>query len=320
MKEKKIVFIIPYFGKFNNYFQFFLQSCSKNNGCDWLIFTDDKRGFEYPQNVKVVYTDFEKIKESFQKKFDFTISLERPHKLCDYKVAYGYLFEDYLVGYDMWGYCDTDVIWGNISHFLSDDIVQQYDKIGVLGHCTLYKNSYEINRAFMRPLNNHERYKQVYSEEWDHCFDEEFRESINNIFVEAGYRIYENIPLANIYTKSSNFRLTNLVNRDKYIIEDKQKAFFLWDNGCLYRYKLINNNLHREEYMYIHMQARKMEVHIKYPSLQFKIIPNAFDNLECNSVDEANFSKVRLKYFNMHYFKLRLKNLMIKLKRNMLNC
>ena len=35
---EKVVFIIPYFGKFNNYFQLFLNSCAYNKKFEWLIF------------------------------------------------------------------------------------------------------------------------------------------------------------------------------------------------------------------------------------------------------------------------------------------
>ena len=35
----KAIFIIPYFGHFNNYFQLFLNSCAYNRDFDWLIFT-----------------------------------------------------------------------------------------------------------------------------------------------------------------------------------------------------------------------------------------------------------------------------------------
>lgn len=66
-RMKKIVFIIPYFGKFNNYFQLFLNSCQYNADlCDWIIFTDDRSKFEYPNNVFVHYTEWEEIKNIYQ--------------------------------------------------------------------------------------------------------------------------------------------------------------------------------------------------------------------------------------------------------------
>lgn len=42
MEMNKCCFVIPYFGKFNNYFPLYLKSCTCNNDFNWLIITDDK--------------------------------------------------------------------------------------------------------------------------------------------------------------------------------------------------------------------------------------------------------------------------------------
>ena len=55
---KKCIIILPYFGKFNNYFNLFLKSCEKNPDFSWLIFTDDKSKYNYPENVRVEYMKF----------------------------------------------------------------------------------------------------------------------------------------------------------------------------------------------------------------------------------------------------------------------
>ena len=39
----RIAIIIPYFGKFNNYFKFWLESACANQDVDFLVFTDDNR-------------------------------------------------------------------------------------------------------------------------------------------------------------------------------------------------------------------------------------------------------------------------------------
>ncbi|HHU5067474.1 TPA: DUF6625 family protein, partial [Streptococcus agalactiae] len=36
----KLLFIVPYFGKFNSYFQLFLNSIATSDLCDLLIVTD----------------------------------------------------------------------------------------------------------------------------------------------------------------------------------------------------------------------------------------------------------------------------------------
>lgn len=316
---KKIVFIIPYFGKFNNYFQLFLNSCSRNADINWLIFTDDKRTFNYPKNVLVKYISFEEIRSKVQRYFNFEITLDYPYKLCDFRPAYGLIFEEYIKEYKFWGYCDTDVIWGNISDFIKDDDLIKYDKIGIFGHCSLYKNNKKINNLFKVKLNGEERYKIVMQRNRTNSFDEEFNGSINNIMEQEGFKICYREEQANIYTKSSDFRLTKL-NEDKktYTIEKLKKAFFVWDNGNLLRYVLIDNRLYIKKYMYIHLQSRRMKVNLTnlYRN-KYKIIPNAFDELEVNEIDKNTFKKIKIKHFNLHYFKLRSKNLREKIKRRL---
>lgn len=97
---KKVLYIIPYFGKFPTLFPLWLESCRYNPTINWIIFTDDKTVYDYPDNIKVIYTTFREIRKKIQELYDFPISLEKPYKLCDYKVAYGDMFSNYIDGYD----------------------------------------------------------------------------------------------------------------------------------------------------------------------------------------------------------------------------
>lgn len=318
---KKIVFIIPYFGKFNNYFPLFLNSCEKNREyCDWIIITDNNSNYLYPQNVQVIHLTFEEIQNKIKEKFEFQVSIEYPYKLCDYKPAYGYIFEDLISEYLYWGYCDTDLIWGDFSLLLNHINIEKYDKIFDLGHCTIYKNNKTNNRRFMKSINGEKRYKVVYQSVGNCSFDEEYNKSINNIFIKDNAKIYSKSYSANIYMKSSNFRLTHL-QKDKYhySIEKTKKAFFIWNDGRLMRYVLNGKKIDVEEYLYIHMQSRKMKVNVQMNCFLFKIIPNSFDELEIDikKINTTNFRKVKLKHFNLHYIKLRSKNLWIKTMRKL---
>ena len=312
----RIAFIIPYFGKFNNYFQLYLNSCEKNaDFCDWLIFTDDHTEYRYPLNVKVHYTTFDETKELFQSKFDFKIALDRPYKLCDFKVAYGYIYSDYLKDYDFWGECDTDLIWGRFSDFHFDKL-SKYDKIFNLAHCTIYRNTNDVSTAFMLPLQGRLRYKEVFSNTENCSFDEEYHKSINNIFLENGLSVYENCYAANTYTKTSDFKLTRLSkDTHQYKVEKKSRNFFVWDNGVLTRYRLKGDEIKTKEYLYIHFQSRPMQKKVADDCMRYKIIPNAFEPLEVEEINEDTIKKVKMKNFNLHYFRLRSKNLMIKIKK-----
>ena len=319
---KKIVFIIPYFGKFNNYFQLFLNSCKFNDTVEWLIFTDDKSEYSYPKNVKVHYMSFDQLKKKIANKFDFDISLENAYKLCDYRPAYGYIFDEYISNYDFWGYCDTDMIFGDIRKFFSDDVLNNNDKIGFFGHCSLIKNTEENNKLFMKDIDNEYLYKDVFkmkdnSSYYKRTFDEENNKSINSIFLHYNKKCNFNEYEANIYTKSSNFKLTRYnFDLGKYIIEKKSNSFFAFENGKIYRYQKKGNIIKKEEFLYIHMQSRPMKILLNDINCSnYKIIPNSFENLDYDIINIKNFKKIKIKNFNLHYFILRFNNLKKKIKK-----
>lgn len=311
---KKGAFIIPYFGQFNNYFQLFLNSCKYNPDYDWIIFTDDKTKYNFPKNVIVKYTTFKDIKKYIQRKFDFEISLNYPYKFCDLRPMYGYIFSEYIKDYDFWGHCDVDLIFGNIDEFITDDILKEYDRIGCLGHFTLYRNNDVVNKAFMRKLNGSKRYKEVLTKNSNCSFDEEYNDSINNILVMNNFRIFKNVHEAGLYTKTSNFRLNHVREDWGYDVEPKTKNIFVWRKGILTRYIKYKQNVNKEDFLYLHFQSRPMKVNTNNLDC-FKIIPNSFDDLENYPITYDNFPK--WKHLNLHYFKLRSHNLWDKMQKRL---
>jgi hypothetical protein len=132
--KSKVTFIIPYFGKLPNYFDLFLKSCEFNKDYSWIVFTDDTSLRKWPSNVLQVVMSFDELKKKIQSKFEFEIKITEPHKLCDYKPAYGYIFEEYLKESDYWGHCDIDTVLGNLDAFLEELFCQEFDKLFCLGH------------------------------------------------------------------------------------------------------------------------------------------------------------------------------------------
>lgn len=289
--ESSICLVILYFGKLPNYFEFWLSSCKYNQSINFLLFTDDKTKFNFPDNVKVIYTTFENIKNYIQSKFDFKISLDKPYKLCDYKPTYGYIFSDYLSKFDFWGHCDLDVIFGNLRKFLPEDILEKYDKIYRAAHFSLYKNNEKINKSFMefKDKNNESIYKNVYSSNESFFFDENGKKNdgILNFFNKNGLSMYANKEnIADVSIKYNNLVILNSLNR-------KYASIFEYDNKnkeCnLYAYTKIKRKMYKKEYMYMHLQKRKMEVLTKNTD-KFLVIPNKFtDFLDV----EKNYDKLK---------------------------
>lgn len=212
-----IVYVVPYFGKFPDLFPVWLHSCKNNSSVDWLILTDDQRCFDYPKNVKVVYTSFDAVRERLQRLFDFQINLEKPYQLCDFKIAYGLAFADYLQDYDFWGFCDVDMIWGNIRHFLTEEVLDTYDKIGYQGHSTLFRNREDINNLFREKIGDESVYPLLQTSE-NSFTDEDF---INRLFDHKQIPYYQKKTFANLSPFVYNFKLDHLEKEDK----EKNKRF-----------------------------------------------------------------------------------------------
>ena len=111
-------------GKFPWYFPYFLHSCRYNPTVDFLILTDNNDpSFELPTNVKIIPYSLGQFKTDAAKALGFDVAVESYYKLCDFKPAYGTVFADYIKEYDFWGYCDVDVIFGNIRAFMTDELL-----------------------------------------------------------------------------------------------------------------------------------------------------------------------------------------------------
>ena len=149
----RIIFIITYIGKYPWYFPYFLHSCRYNQTIDFLIFTDnDGLNFELPPNVKMIPYSIDRFKIDASQTLGFEVTVESGYKLCDLRPAYGYIFSDYIKDYDFWGYCDIDLIFGNIRLFMTNELLNEYDIISarhdyLTGCFALYRNN-----PFMREL------------------------------------------------------------------------------------------------------------------------------------------------------------------------
>ena len=259
---KKCVFIIPYFGKFKNYFPFFLDSCAHNYNYNWIIFTDNRDVYNYPPNVRKIQIDFDKFRQIIQRKFIFEISLETPYKLCDYKPAYGYVFEEMIKEYDYWGYCDCDLIFGSIEKILSNVLDVGYDKIFAGGHCTIYKNSFENNRRFMKASSQYgELYKQAYTSNRIFAFDEMcYGVNVHTLFLEDDARVFAKDLSFNVSSDSYMFRQKFFDEESNMWIEKPGNRYIVYYDGHVYASPMNMRWGSVQEYLYVHFQSRKFKI------------------------------------------------------------
>lgn len=171
---KSVIIITCYFGKFPWYFSYFLHSCLYNPSIDFFIITDNRTAIlNKPENVKIIYKTLKEIKTIASEKLGFTVNIDYPYKLCDFKPAYGFLFHEIIKGYDFWGQSDLDIIYGDIRGFITDEMLDNYDFISLrhdytTGCFAIYRNNEKMNTFFMRSKD----YKLVFSHPKHYCFDE----------------------------------------------------------------------------------------------------------------------------------------------------
>ena len=284
---KKCVFILPYFGRFNNYFPLFLKSCEKNPTYNWLIFTDCKEKYNYPENVDVVDMTLQELKKKAEDKFGFQISMETPYKLCDYKPSYGFLFEEYIQEYEYWGHCDCDLIFGNLEKMLTPLLKESYDKIFAAGHLTIYKNNFENNRRFMKTYKGELIYKKAFTTDKIYAFDEDCigdknpeRKNVHSIFFMEGVHIYDKDLSMNTSTTSGKFINETYNNQKRMFYKEKYvPRRYYWSEGTIlsveWNHKL--KSIKKREYLYMHFQMRKMRMKsLTEMKRNIQILPDRF--------------------------------------------
>ena len=314
-KRMKIAIIAAYFGTLPSYFQIFLNSCRENRKFDWIIFTDDMKEYCYPSNVHQIAMSFNKCRELIQKHFEFTVALKTPQKLCDYKCAYGYIFQDYLTNYDWWGHCDLDQIFGDLSAFVTEDRLNTLDKIYSLGHLTLYRNTSENNKIFMSELNGEIPYKKAFTTDKGMGFDEWLPGNVNDIFLSKNIPfLYEN-DCADVDAYHTSFVLVEYdVNQRKYTYSSVKNSIFLWEKGKIYQLYIEHEELKRREFPYIHLQKRKMKDHRKLATSEsFYIVPNCFVDITEDSFALLKRSQIWT-VINPQYFKVKYQSLKYRIK------
>lgn len=264
----QICFVIVWMGKFPEYFKLWMESCRKNSTINFLMISDQEIPEDLPGNILYKKESFADIRNKFKKIFDFEIHLEKPYKLCDYKPAYGLIFQDLLKSYDFWGYCDLDMIWGDIRKYITDEKLNLYDKLYVCGHCTLFRNNEEMVHLFMKESKNLENnYKIVYTTGHICHFDE--GGGVNIIAEDLNINVYDGPDLADIDEHRFEFR------HYKTDIGDFPQLFE-YDEGKLFCDYINDNKVCRKEYMYMHFQKRIMKIKEDIDLNHYMILPDGF--------------------------------------------
>lgn len=287
---KSILIILPYFGRFPSYFPLFLKSCAANPTITWLLVTDQPTNrINKPRNFIVEKMAFKEIQTTAARLFGK--APDTPYSLCKYKVVYHELFQDAVAGYDFWGFCDCDLIFGDLRYFITNEVLGSYDKISWRGHLTLFKNSPQVNFAYKKAFPGFKTFKGcINNSDGINLFDEV---GINKTFKKLGLKIYEDMPFADLVIRNNNF----VCHYDYFEPMTNVRQIFRWEYGRLYRIYVADNKIESQPIAYVHFLKRPMKYDERtlVDSRSFLIVPNRFISDEQLTVDNVlEYSKKKI--------------------------
>ena len=280
---KNIILIMAYYGKLPDIFPVWLQSVKNNPTVDFCFFSDCIRQEDVPQNVKVIDMAGEAFVRRIRDRFDFEVSINNYGRISQFRPAFAHIFPEVVDGYDFWGYVECDLILGDIRHFITDELLDQYDKFFKLGHLQLFRNCPEMNTLFMQKTPAALNYRYAYSK--DVLFFEEII-GMTNIADAKGVKTYSE----NVFSDLNMFELMFTRGTFTYDALSPQEQLFEYDRGKLYSYAVNGSALEKREILYVHFQKRAMAVDTSDYD-RYIIVPNRF--AEWRRIDKEYLDEVR---------------------------
>lgn len=155
--KSRLVFLIPFFAdRAPVYLPLFLKSAGYNKQFTFYFFTNLSLKSSLPANVVVHQMSFEELNQLVEEKVQVDVNIADPYKLCDLKPLYGQVFEEYTKEFDYWGFCDVDLILGNLAKFILEPrLLDKYDvasfrKEWLSGSLAIFRNTPEVNHLYKR--------------------------------------------------------------------------------------------------------------------------------------------------------------------------
>jgi len=134
------ILLCPYFGPFPEWMDLFLAD---------FVRTMRPQGY-----TLLLDTDMESFKDRVKEKLGIDYpGVRGSGKVWDYRGSLGVLYSEEIKGFDFYGHCDFDVVWGSINRWASDEVLSELDVYSshneyVCGCFSLYRNHKFVNDLF----------------------------------------------------------------------------------------------------------------------------------------------------------------------------
>jgi hypothetical protein len=145
----RICLIVPFSGPLPVWMPLFLRSVELNPQLHLFLISTRKLG-KLPINVTQVPWTLSEIERRVRKYIDPALTVPHAYKLCDLKPFYALLFPEFIENHDFWGYCDIDLVFGNLNELLTSERLAEVDVFFadarlIMGHFALFRNDPTIN-------------------------------------------------------------------------------------------------------------------------------------------------------------------------------
>lgn len=171
--KNKILIITVWFGEWPSYSSYFIKTLLKNPDFNWMLVANQSKLPDYTDNLQIKLLSISGFEKLASDQLGFPVQIRDPVKLCDFKPTFGRIFFEYLQDYDYWGYCDIDLILGNLSKFIPPLITDEPDVVSfypgfLSGPFCLFRNNEKTINLYAEVPSH----RSVLQSPEHHAFDE----------------------------------------------------------------------------------------------------------------------------------------------------
>lgn len=201
--QARIALLLPWLGPLPGTLPLTLRSFKLNPLIDFFFFVDTpmpqimEMNMEIPNNCRFIPFGQEDFNRLASQKLGKNVVIRSGYKLIDYKGVLGHIFEDYTKEYEFWGFGDIDILYGNLAHWLTPEVLSNYDVFSfirsrpMIGPLTILRNNDSTTKLY-KEIPDYERLllhdKVEYICEWHHHKGHNFHDGLQKKVEEGSLR------------------------------------------------------------------------------------------------------------------------------------
>lgn len=247
--KNRVALVSVWFGKEPACFSVWLKTAASNSGIDFVVICDFEPTLPPPANVRMVRETKSEYSAKVSRACGSPFSLGNPYKLCDQKLLIFRLYSDLLTGYEWFGYCDLDIVWGDLSLDLTPTALETLDKIGLNAHCSLWRLS--RFEAFLNDVAGLADSRKLLDRTRNYALDE--HSGLQQLFAKC--------PRVQLFRHDLNLHPCQgkLVPLDWY---HRGSDTIYWERGRLFWREYTPLGYYETEHSYLHMQRNGFAVDV----------------------------------------------------------